>query len=377
MEKPAFPLPAFVLDEAKLLQNLKLFKNVSQKAGIEVLLALKAFSVWPVFPQIAEYLHGFTASSFNEARLIFEATGLQSHGYFPALKKDECAELDKYCSTVIFNSLQQFEQLHDQFDTETSFGLRVNPEISLVETDLYNPGRKGSRLGIAPDNLPKKLHEAISGLHMHVLCESSEDDFCALLDTVEKTFKPWLNQIKWINFGGGHLLTKEGYDIERFIDRILQFKERYDLKIIIEPGSAILWETGDLYATIIDIVDNRGTKTIMLDVSFTAHMPDTLEMPYRPEVLLFNEGSKSEKHSYNLGGNSCLSGDYLSDYSFSREVKPGDTLILKDMLHYTTVKTTFFNGIQHPDILYKRLDGRIIALKKYTYQDYKQHLARE
>lgn len=372
------PSPCYVLDEALLRKNLQLIDRVQQEAGINVILAFKGFAMWSAFPLVKEYLSGATASSLNEARLCFEEMGTRAHTYAPAYLPQEFEDILDYSSHVVFNSLSQYEQFKNQVkasEHSVSIGLRVNPGYSDVETKLYNPASPASRLGIGHEMLQNELPEDIEGLHFHVLCESSSYALEKVLTHLEERFGHLLPQVKWVNMGGGHLLTREGYDVDHLINILKRFKEKHQVDIILEPGSAIAWQTGDLLSTVLDVVDNGGVKTAILDVSFTCHMPDTLEMPYKPEV----EGAVPEpvngKYQYRLGGTSCLAGDYLSEYSFDDELKVGDQLILKDMIHYTMVKTTTFNGVAHPAIGTWKESQEFELVKTFGYEDYKGRLS--
>jgi carboxynorspermidine decarboxylase len=372
------PSPAYVLDEARLRRNLELILRVQQESGVRVILALKGFSMWRVFPMVKQYLAGATASSLHEARLIFEEMGVPAHTYSPAYLPEEFDEIMYYSSHITFNSLAQYERYKVQLTQSIrpiSAGLRVNPEFSVVETDLYNPSAPGSRLGEMVENLGDQLPDGIEGLHIHTLCESSAEDLENLIASVENRFGIFLPQLRWINFGGGHLMTRQGYDVAHLIEVLKAFRARHPhLKVILEPGSAIAWETGELIATVQDIINSRGIKTAILDVSFTAHMPDTLEMPYRPKVLGATDPVEG-KPTYRLGGSSCLAGDFMSEYSFDQELKVGDRLVLWDMIHYTMVKTTTFNGVRHPDICIWHEDDTLEVVKKFQYEDFRNRLS--
>ena len=372
------PSPAYVLDESRLRRNLELIQRVQQESGVSVILALKGFSMWKVFPLVKQYLAGATASSLHEARLIFEEMGVQAHTYSPAYMPDEFVEIMRYSSHITFNSVTQYERFWgplSQGERAISPGLRVNPEFSVVETDLYNPSAAGSRLGTMLETLGGQLPAGIEGLHIHTLCESSAEDTANLLEAVEARFGVFFPQLKWINFGGGHLMTRQGYHIEHLIKALQAFRARNPhLEVILEPGSAIAWETGELISTVLDIVDSHGVKTAILDVSFTAHMPDTLEMPYRPKVLGATDPVPG-KPTYRLGGVSCLAGDFMTEYSFEQELQVGDRLILWDMIHYTMVKTTTFNGVKHPDICIWHEDDQLEVVKHFGYEDFRGRLS--
>ncbi|MCO6478736.1 MAG: carboxynorspermidine decarboxylase [Phaeodactylibacter sp.] len=371
------PSPAFVLEEKLLRQNLELIRGVQERAGVSIILALKGFAMWKVFPIVGNYLKGATASSLHEARLIFEEMGVRAHTYSPAYLPPEFEEIMRYSSHITFNSLAQYGRYKDLLagaSHKISPGLRVNPEYSEVEVDLYNPAAKGSRLGEAPDNLGDTLPEGIEGLHFHTLCESSSYELEKVLAAFEKHFGRFFSQLKWANFGGGHLMTRKGYDIEHLVGLLKAFREKYGLEVILEPGSAIAWETGDLVSTVLDITDNRGVKTAIVDVSFTAHMPDTLEMPYRPRILGATDAQPG-KPAYRIGGVSCLAGDYMDSYSFDEELQIGNQLIFRDMIHYTMVKTTTFNGVKHPSICIWREDDTLEVVREFGYEDFKGRLS--
>lgn len=368
------PSPSFVLDEAKLIKNLALLKEVQGRAGVSIILALKAFSMWKLFPLVGQYLSGATASSLHEARLIFEEMGRKAHTYAPAYLPAEFDEILQYSSHITFNTRTEYERHRAKIPNGVSMGLRVNPGYSPVETDLYNPAIAGSRLGEWPTALEGGWPSGIEGLHVHTLCESGADHFQLLVKAVEQHFGPHLKQLKWVNFGGGHLITRAGYDVELLIRTLADFKAKYEVEVILEPGSAIAWETGDLVSTVLDIIDSGGVKTAILDVSFTAHMPDTLEMPYRPLIVGATDPVAGQP-TYRLGGVSCLAGDFLSEYSFENELEVGDRVILQDMIHYTMVKTNHFNGVTHPSICKWTADDQLEVLKSFTFEDYKRRLS--
>ena len=368
------PSPSFVLDEASLIKNLELLKEVQDRAGVSIILALKAFSMWKLFPLVGQYLSGATASSLHEARLIFEEMERKAHTYAPAYLPAEFDEILQYSSHITFNTLTEYERHQAKVPAGVSMGLRVNPGYSPVETDLYNPAIAGSRLGEWPVALQGNWPSGIEGLHVHTLCESGADHLLLLVKAVEQHFGPYLNHLKWVNFGGGHLITRAGYDVDLLVRTLADFKAKYEVEIILEPGSAIAWETGDLVSTVLDIINSGGIKTAMLDVSFTAHMPDTLEMPYRPQIVGATDPVAGQP-TYRLGGVSCLAGDFLSEYSFENELAVGDRVILKDMMHYTMVKTNHFNGVRHPSICKWTVNNELEVLKTFTFEDYKGRLS--
>ncbi|MBK6285254.1 MAG: carboxynorspermidine decarboxylase [Draconibacterium sp.] len=370
--------PAFVLDEKLLRKNLELINDVQKKAGIEIILAFKGFAMWSTFPLVREYLSGATASSLFEARLCFEEMKTRAHVYSPVYFENEFDELMSYSSHIVFNSFNQFNKFYPETkktDHPISCGIRVNPEYSDVETDLYNPSAPGSRLGVGADEFPDDLPEGIEGLHFHVLCESDSFSLEKVLENLETKFGKYLHQVKWVNMGGGHLMTREGYNHEHLIQLLKKFKQKYNVKVILEPGSAIAWETGILLSTVKDIVEHKGIKTAILNVSFTAHMPDTLEMPYRPKIVGATEPKENSKFLYRLGGVSCLAGDYMETYDFGKKLNIGDLVVFKDMIHYTMVKTTMFNGVNHPAIVILKENDIIQIIRKFQYEDFKGRLS--
>lgn len=378
MDYSKIPSPAFVLDEKLLRKNLELIDRVQKEAGIEIILAFKGFAMWSAFPLVRQYLKGATASSLNEARLCYEEMKTRAHVYSPVYFENEFDELLKYTSHMVFNSMNQFEKFYpktQQTDHKISCGIRVNPEFSDVETDLYNPSAKGSRLGVGSDEFPDELPEGIEGIHFHVLCESDSYSLENVLHNLEQKFGKHLHQVKWVNMGGGHLMTREGYDHRHLIQLLKYFKVKYNVQIIIEPGSAIAWDTGVLISTVQDVVEHKEIKTAILDISFTAHMPDTLEMPYRPKIIGASEPVENSKHLYRLGGVSCLAGDFMEAYDFGKALIPGDLVVFKDMIHYTMVKTTMFNGVNHPAIAIWTENERLKIVREFTYEDFKGRLS--
>ncbi|MGN0068786.1 MAG: carboxynorspermidine decarboxylase [Prevotella sp.] len=372
--------PMYVLEEQRLRRNLQLVSSVAERAGVEIILAFKAFALWKTFPVFREYIDSTTASSLSEARLAFEKFGRKAHTYSPAYTEYEIDEIVRCSSHLTFNSLSQYDRFHErvrQLDGEVSMGLRVNPEYSEVGTELYNPCGKGTRFGVTADKLTELLPQDIEGFHCHCHCESGADVFGRTLVHIEGKFSKWFPQIKWINFGGGHLMTRKGYDVDLLVDLLTGFRERYPhLKVILEPGSAFAWQTGPLVAQIVDIVEDHGIRTAILNVSFTCHMPDCLEMPYMPEVrgariVDSEESLDALPYIYRLGGNSCLSGDFMGNWQFDHELKTGETIIFEDMNHYTTVKTCTFNGITHPAIAMVHAgSNELEVLREFGYEDY-------
>ena len=368
------PSPCYVLDEQALDRNLKIINRVRAESGAEIIVALKACAMWSIFPKLAQHSDGATASSAAEAKLVVEEFGQRAHTYAPAYTDRSFEQIVELSSHITFNSIGQFERFGPAALLRgVSCGLRINPEYSPVETDLYNPCCKGSRLGVRAENLTS-LPAGIEGLHFHVLCESGAEHLERALQEVEKRFGHLLPEIKWLNCGGGHLMTREGYDCDRLIKVIRSFKQRHpNLRVILEPGSAFTWRTGYLVSRIEDIVTNDDVHTAMLDVSFACHMPDCLEMPYKPTIVGAHEPQNGQK-AWRMGGSSCLAGDYCGSWAFDHELKVGEKIVFEDMIHYTMVKTTMFNGVQHPDIAIWHDDGTLQIVRRFGYDDFKNRM---
>lgn len=371
---PQIPSPAFVLEEELLRRNLELIRNVQHEAGVEIILALKAFAFWRVFPMIAEYLSGATASSLNEARLIYEEMGCKAHTYCVAYLPGEFDEIVKYSSHLTFNSIAQYQRFRGRIPEGISCGIRVNPEYSEVEVELYNPAAPGSRLGEVETAFDGGLPEGIEGLHFHTLCESSSYDLEKVLAAFEQKFAKLIPHVKWVNMGGGHLMTRKDYNTGHLISLLRRFREKWGVQVILEPGSAIAWQTGPLIATVLDVHQSRGIRTAIVDVSFTCHMPDTLEMPYKPHIRGASQQAVEGWYPCRIGGVSCLAGDYMSEYFFEKPLQVGDRIILEDMIHYTLVKTTMFNGVHHPDIYFLRENGQAELMRRFDYLDYRNRM---
>lgn len=373
------PSPCFVMEETLFRKNLALIKSVKERAGVDIILAFKAFALWKSFPIVREYIQNSTASSVAEAQLAFEEMGNPAHTYAPSYTDEDFPVFLKYSSHITFNSLSQFERFYPQIlasGKTIQCGVRINPEFSVVDTDLYNPSSPGSRLGVIADKIGDRLPEGITGLHLHNLCENNSYDLEKTLAVVEQKFGHLFSQIQWLNLGGGHLMTHKNYDTEHLIALLLAFKKKHPhLQIIMEPGSAFAWQTGVLVSTVADIVENHGVKTAMLNVSFACHMPDCLEMPYKPHIRGAYHEPVNGKPTYRMGGNSCLSGDFMGDWSFDEPLKVGDKVIFEDMIHYTTVKTTMFNGVSHPSIGLWTKDGEFKLYRKFGYEDYKNRMS--
>lgn len=379
--------PYYIIDEDRLIRNMKILKDVESRAGIKIIMAFKANALWKTFPIISRYFTASTASSINEMQLSLDFLGNDVHAYCPVYTEETFPQFLEGCTHITFNSVAQFEKfyprikayndLHSSDGKRVSPGLRVNPHCSVIETDIYNPCLPGSRFGVDESDL-KELPDGIEGLHFHALCESSSYELEKVLESLESQFGKYLDKVKWLNMGGGHLITRKGYDYDHFISIIQKLKKNHpNLEIIIEPGSAFTWQTGDLKTKVLDIVENSDIKTAIIDASFACHMPDCLEMPYKPKILEAmddEEPVNDDENIYRLGGNSCLSGDYVGDWRFKEPLKAGDELTLMDMNHYTTVKTNMFNGIQHPSIWIRHLDGSLEKLREYTYKDYRDRM---
>jgi len=369
------PSPCYLLEEEKLISNLETLKRVQDESGCTIILALKGFAMWSAFPLVKQYLPGCTASSLYELQLSAEKFGGENHIYSAAYREDEFDEIATLADHLVFNSVAQWQKFGRKARAAgVSCGLRVNPGISEVATDLYNPCFAGSRLGIRPEHLIQADMAGIEGLHAHALCENMADSSIALIDAFEDKFAAWIPELKWVNFGGGHLMTHKDYDTDKLIDRINAFREKWKVKVYLEPGGAIAWRTGPLIASVLDIVPTDGLPVAILDISATAHMPDVLEMPYRPAIT--GSGESGEKpHTYRLGGTSCLAGDVIGDYSFDTPLKTGSRLIFEDMIHYTMVKATMFNGVHHPDIAIWHSDNSFELVRRFSYEDFRDRLS--
>jgi len=372
---PSIPSPCYVLEENLLISNLELLKRVQKEAGIEIICALKGFSFYHEFPLVKQYLAGATASSLHEARLAFDEMGVKPHVYSPAYLEYEWAELSSYAGHITFNSLNQYHQYKERaLAAGISCGLRINPEYAEVDTDMYNPCIAGSRLGIRRSDLGI-LPVGIEGLHSHTLCENDSYVLERTLSVIEEKFGDLLPSLKWLNLGGGHLITRADYNVDHLIGLLKGFRSKYpNLQIILEPGSAVGWQTGFLKSTVLDIVESAGITVAILDVSFAAHMPDTLEMPYKPRIRGANSEPEKGKPTYRFGGMTCLAGDFYGDYSFDEPLQIGDEIILEDMIHYTMVKTTTFNGVNLPSIGKIDTVRNFQLFKSFGYESFKDRL---
>lgn len=379
-EEVSLDSPCYVLEECKLRSNLETIRNVAEKAGVEVILAFKAYALWKTFPIIKEYISSCTASSLYEAQLGYTEMGCKVHTFTPALTALNIEDFRKMSSHISFNSFSQAELFGPSTSANhygVSYGIRINPEYSPVETDLYNPSMPGSRFGVTVEEIRERggLPSGIEGIHVHTLCESTSYDLEKILQLLSQKIPDILEKIRWINLGGGHLMTHKEYNTDHLITILQNFRTQYPhLKVILEPGSAFAWQTGYLRSQVVDIVEHHNIKTAILDVSFTCHMPDCLEMPYKPKIRGAYDPIQEGLPTYRIGGCSCLSGDFIGEWSFDSPLEVGQTIIFEDMLHYTTVKTNMFNGIHHPSILLHQTDGSYALLREYTYNDYKERM---
>lgn len=375
--------PYYIVYEERLRRNMEILRNVADKAGVKIIMAFKANALWKTFPIISEYFKASTASSLNEMKLSLEFLGNEVHTYCPVYTDDTFPEFLAGSTHITFNSLNQFNRFYPQIETHNmqnpdrkiSAGLRVNPHCSVVETDIYNPCVPGSRFGEKSESIASGLPAGIEGLHFHALCESSSHDLEKVLDAFKEEYGHLLPHIKWLNMGGGHLITRRDYDTEHLIGLLNRIHDEYPgLELIMEPGSAFTWQTGDLVTEVLDVVEDSGIRTAIIDASFACHMPDCLEMPYKPSILEALPDDNETGYSYRLGGNSCLSGDYTGFWKFERPLVAGQKLTLLDMNHYTTVKTNMFNGIQHPSIWLRPIKGNPVLLREFTYEDYRSRM---
>ncbi|HEX3029332.1 MAG TPA: carboxynorspermidine decarboxylase [Clostridia bacterium] len=365
------PSPCYLVDESLLIKNLEILHSVQERTGCSILLAQKGFSMYSVYPLVGKYLKGVTSSSLFEARLGYEKMGKEVHIYAPAYEDDEFNEIMDCCDHIVFNSFSQWNKFRDRvrnYSRKIECGIRINPEYSEIETPIYNPCYMNSRLGVTLSNFKPEDLEGIDGLHFHTMCEQNSDTLERTVKVVDEKFGKYIKNMKWLNLGGGHHITRPDYDIEKLVSTILYLKEKYSVDIYLEPGEAVALNTGFLVSTVLDIVEN-GMKIGILDASAACHMPDVLEMPYRPNII--GAGQPGEyPYTYRFGGNTCLAGDIIGDYSFKQPLKPGDRLVFCDMGHYTMVKNNMFNGVNLPSIvLYSEANG-IEIIKRFGYEDY-------
>ena len=371
------PSPSYVCDLTRLESNLKLLQRVKQKSGAKVILALKGFAMWSTFDLVSQYLDGATASGLHEAKLAHENMQGEVHTYSPAFKEEEIEEIAAISDHIVFNTpaqLKRFSTLAKKTNPAISVSLRVNPEFSSSPVDLYNPCGLYSRLGTTKNNFDESILDELDGLNFHALCEQNVDALEGVLKSFEAKFGAYIDKMKYINFGGGHHITREDYDVDRLIEVIKAFKKRHNnIEVYLEPGEAVGWQTGELVSTVLDIFHN-GMDVAILDTSAEAHMPDTLAMPYRADVR--GSGEAGEKaYTYRLGGNTCLAGDIMGDYSFDKPLDVGDKIIFEDQIHYTFVKNTTFNGIKLPSLVLVHQNGEVEIVKAFGYEDYKMRLS--
>lgn len=367
-----FPNPCFILDETLLVNNMKVLQHVEQSTGVNILCALKGFSMWHTFPLLMQYISGGTASSLHEVKLINEKMNKKAHSCFVVYTPEEFAEVQASSGHLTFNSLNQYRQFESVIESDKNIAIRINPEFSTVGFEQYNPCFPGSRFGVVKTALPQKLPTKVNGLHFHTLCESSAEDFQATWNHIDKEFENWLHQVKWINLGGGHHITQPNYNVELLIEILKSIKEKYNVAILLEPGEAIGINTGYLTTRIEDIVNSNGEKIAILNTSFAAHMPDCLEMPYKPQLVDENPDGAFE---YTFGGNTCMSGDFVKGFRFDHELQVGETIVFKDMMHYTFVKTNFFNGVKHPAIGVIQQNNEPLVLRDFGYKEFKNRLS--
>ncbi len=371
------PTPCYVCEEELLERNLKILDRVQKESGAKVLLALKGFAMWSTFDLVGKYLYGVSASGLHEAMLGRETMNREVHTYSPAFREDEIEHIAKISDHLIFNSPQQIRRFlakAKNANPKISCGIRINPEVSSAPVDLYDPCGTYSRLGTTLSNFDIQILPDLEGMHFHALCEQNVDALENVLMAFEKNFGPYIEKMRWINFGGGHHITRSDYNVDRLIEVITEFKERHkEISVYLEPGEAVGWQTGPLVASVLDIVNN-GIEIAILDVSAEAHMPDTLAMPYRAEVR--GAAKAGEKpYTYRLAGNTCLAGDIMGDYSFDKPLRIGDKVVFEDQIHYTMVKSTTFNGVKHPSIAIwtKKRDLKIV--REFGYEDFKRRLS--
>ncbi|NFH68573.1 carboxynorspermidine decarboxylase [Clostridium botulinum] len=370
------PSPCYLVDERLLKKNLERLNYVQEETGANIILATKAFSMYSTFPLIGKYLKGVTSSSLFEARLGYEEMGKQVHIFSPAYRQDEFDEIMKYCDHIVFNSFNQWKLYKDRVknysNKKIECGIRINPEYSEIETDIYNPCFENSRMGVTLENFKIEDLDGIDGLHFHTMCEQNSDTLARTIKVIDDKFGKYIKNMKWINFGGGHHITREDYDMETLLDIILYIKNKYDVDIYLEPGEAVALNSGFLICTILDVIKN-GMNIAIVDTSAACHMPDVLEMPYRPHII--NSGMPNQyEYTYRLGAPTCLAGDVIGDYSFKEPLKVGDKLVFCDMAIYSMVKNNTFNGINLPAIVKYSDEKGVEIIKKFGYEDFKSRL---
>lgn len=371
------PSPCYIVDERLLKKNLEVLDYVQKESGANIILATKAFSMFSTFPLIGKYLKGVTSSSLFEARLGYEEMGKQVHIFSPAYREDEFEDIMKYSDHIIFNSFNQWKLYRDRVknykDKKIQCGIRINPEYSEIETDIYNPCFENSRMGVTLKNFEENDLDGIDGLHFHTMCEQNSDTLARTIKVVDEKFGKYIKNMKWLNFGGGHHITKDDYDLKTLIESVLYMKNKYNVEIYLEPGEAVALNSGFLVSTVLDITNN-GMDLAILDTSAACHMPDVLEMPYRPNII--GSGKPYEyEYTYRFGGPTCLAGDIIGDYSFKEPLKIGDKLIFCDMAIYSMVKNNTFNGINLPSIVKYSEENGVEIIKEFGYEDFKGRLS--
>lgn len=371
------PSPCYIVDERLLKKNLEVLDYVQKESGANIILATKAFSMFSTFPLIGKYLKGVTSSSLFEARLGYEEMGKQVHIFSPAYREDEFEDIMKYSDHIIFNSFNQWKLYRDRVknykDKKIQCGIRINPEYSEIETDIYNPCFENSRMGVTLKNFEENDLDGIDGLHFHTMCEQNSDTLARTIKVVDEKFGKYIKNMKWLNFGGGHHITKDDYDLKTLIESVLYMKNKYNVEIYLEPGEAVALNSGFLVSTVLDITNN-GMDIAILDTSAACHMPDVLEMPYRPNII--GSGKPYEyEYTYRFGGPTCLAGDIIGDYSFKEPLKIGDKLIFCDMAIYSMVKNNTFNGINLPSIVKYSEENGVEIIKEFGYEDFKGRLS--
>lgn len=377
IEIDKLPSPCYIVDERLLKKNLEVLDYVQKESGANIILATKAFSMFSTFPLIGKYLKGVTSSSLFEARLGYEEMGKQVHIFSPAYREDEFEDIMKYSDHIIFNSFNQWKLYKDRVknykDKKIQCGIRINPEYSEIETDIYNPCFENSRMGVTLKNFEENDLDGIDGLHFHTMCEQNSDTLARTIKVVDEKFGKYIKNMKWLNFGGGHHITRDDYDLKTLIESVLYMKNKYNVEIYLEPGEAVALNTGFLVSTVLDITNN-GMDLAILDTSAACHMPDVLEMPYRPNII--GSGKPYEyEYTYRFGGPTCLAGDIIGDYSFKEPLKVGDKLIFCDMAIYSMVKNNTFNGINLPSIVKYSEENGVEIIKEFGYEDFKGRLS--
>jgi carboxynorspermidine decarboxylase len=377
MEKYPFKSPAYVIDENLLFANLGILKDVATRAGCKILLAQKAFSAYSMYPLMSDFLDGTAASGVYEAELAYDKMpGRENHIYSPAYVPEDFPHIVKICDHIVFNSMNQYKLFYPEIkksDRKKEIGLRINPEYSEVEKDLYDPCGTYSRLGTRIEDMPNTLPDTITGLHFHTMCEQGADVLERTLAAVKQKFGRYLHAVEWVNFGGGQLITKKGYDIEKLISLIVNFKNEFHVEVYLEPGEAVALNAGFLVTRVLDIMKSKDKEIAILDASAACHMPDVLEMPYRPEVL--DATYPNEKpYTYILAGGTCLAGDVMGEYSFDEPLTRGSEVVFCDMAIYTMVKSNTFNGMKLPSIIFKTIDDEYITARKFNYRDFMSRL---